>query len=172
MDQGQRQPDRERRETGRRARICRAHDHEQKTGRQDELGDKAGHQRIAARRVLAIAVAGKTSGKIEAGLATGDQIKDQRCKDRAGKLSQDVGQQLPGRSATAGEQPDSHRGVEMTARDMADRIGHRHDGQSESQRNADQANADFGEFGGQHGTAAPAQNEPEGPEKLGSEFFV
>ena len=106
--------------------------------------------------MLAVAVAGKSGGEIEALFSTGDYIEHQRGDNRAGQLSQDVGQQLAGRSAAAGEQADRNRRVEMSARDAADRIGHRHDGQPKRQRDADQANADFGEFGGQDGAAAAA----------------
>ena len=43
MDQGQRQTDSERRETGRRAGVGRAHDHEQETGGQHQLGYETGY---------------------------------------------------------------------------------------------------------------------------------
>jgi hypothetical protein len=43
-----------------------------------------------------------------------------------------------------GKQANRDRRIEMPARDVTDRIGHRHDGQAEGQRHADQANADLG----------------------------
>ena len=98
--------------------------------------------------MLAVAVAGKSGGEIEALFSTGDYIEHQHGDNRAGQLSEDIGQQLAGRSAAAGKQADRNRRVEMSARDVADRIGHRHDGQAEGQRHADQANANFGESGG------------------------
>src|SRR5947207_751124 len=111
------------------ARVSVAHDDKQEAGGEHEFADEAGNQGIAARRMLAVAVAGKSSGEIEALFSTGDYIEHERGDNRAGQLSQDVGQQLAGRSAAAGEQADRNRRVEMSARDAADRIGHRHDGQ-------------------------------------------
>ena len=119
----------------------------------------------------AIAVVGEAAGKLEPGLAAGDQVEHQRGDDRARQLGQDVGQQLSGRDAPAGEQADCNRRVEMPARDVADRISHRHNGQAKGQRNADQADPDLGEFRRQDGAAAAAQDKPEGADEFGSEFL-
>jgi hypothetical protein len=55
----------------------------------------------------------------------------------------------------------------MAARDVADRIGHRHDRQAEGERDAEQADADLGEPRGDDGAAATREGEPEGADALG-----
>src|SRR3546814_6244432 len=50
---------------------------------------------------------------------------------------------------------------------MADRKGHGHDGQTESERNAQQSYADIGKGGGENRAAAAAENEPERADELG-----
>src|SRR3546814_15405365 len=55
----------------------------------------------------------------------------------------------------------------VTARNMADRIGHVHDGQTESERTAQQSYADIGKGGGENRAAAAAENEPERADELG-----
>src|SRR3546814_16220365 len=54
---------------------------------------------------------------------------------------------------------------------MADRIGHGHDGQTESERNAQQSYADIGKGGGEKREAAAAENEPERADELGQPLF-
>ena len=51
---------------------------------------------------------------------------------------------------------------------MANGVGHRQHGQAEGQGHADEGDAEPRKPGGQHGTAAAAQDEPEGADKLGS----
>lgn len=99
------------------------------------------------------------------------EIKRQSRGDRAGELGQDVGKQFAGGGAAAGKQADRDRRVEMTAGNMADRIGHGHNGQTKRQRNADKTDADLGEFRRQHGAAAAAENQPKCADELGREFF-
>ena len=57
-----------------RAAVGRAEDDQQEHERQHDLGDQAGDQRVAARRVLAVAVGGEAGGEVEAGLAAGDHV--------------------------------------------------------------------------------------------------
>jgi len=58
----------------------------------------------------------------------------------------------------------------MTARNMADGIGHRHDRQAEGQRHAEKADADLREPGRDHRAAAAAESQPEGANSLGRQF--
>ena len=69
----------------------------------------------------------------EAGRAAGDEVEHRGPDDRANDLRHDVGKDLAGREAPAGRKTDRDRGIEMAAGDMADRIGHRHDRETEGQ---------------------------------------
>ena len=53
---------------------------------------------------------------------------------------------------------------------MADRVGHRHHGEPERQRDAGKADPRAGKGGGQHGTAATAEDEPEGSQEFGGKL--
>ena len=55
----------------------------------------------------------------------------------------------------------------MPARHMADRIGHGQHGQAEGERDAEKADPEIGKPGGEHGSAAPAEHQPERSEELG-----
>src|SRR3954451_20929022 len=121
--------------------------------------------------MLAIAVRGKAGGEVETRFAAGDDIQHQGRRDGAGELGEDVGQQLPGWGAASGKQADRDGWVEMAAGNVADRIGHAQHGQAECQGYPDEANADVREFRREHGTAAAAQDEPEGADEFGCDFF-
>ena len=58
-------------------------------------------------------------------------------------------------------QADRDRGVEVSAGDVADGIGHGDHGEAEGQRDADQTDADLGKRGRQHGAAATTEHQPE-----------
>ena len=64
-------------------------------------------------------------------------------------LGADIGENLVRRKAPAAPQSDRDRGVEMTARDVADGVGHRQHRQAKSKRNASQADSDRHAFRGQ-----------------------
>jgi hypothetical protein len=53
---------------------------------------------------------------------------------------------------------------------MADRVGHGQHRQTERQRHADKSDPDLRERGGEHGTAATAEDKPKGAEKLGAQL--
>src|SRR5690606_7891692 len=61
MNQRERESDREARETGRRTRMRRAQNHDQEHERHDELADQGSGEGIPTRRMLAVAIRGKTS---------------------------------------------------------------------------------------------------------------
>ena len=60
----------------------------------------------------------------------------------------------------------------MAARDMADRISHGHDAQTERQRHADQPDPHLREGRGYHCAAASGKGEPKGANELGRVFFA
>jgi hypothetical protein len=75
----------------------------------------------------------------------------------------DVRAQVLAVEALGHEQADRHRRVEVTARDVADGVGHRHHGQAERQRDAEQA---AGLAAGQDRRAAPADHQPGRPDRF------
>ena len=60
---------------------------------------------------------------------------------RAGDLGDDVGRQLASREAPAQPEPERDGGVEVAARDVAERVGHGQHGQPEGERDAGEADA-------------------------------
>src|SRR3546814_15201336 len=69
--------------------------------------------------------------------------------------------------APARPQADGDRRIEMAPRDMADRIDHGHDGQTERQSDAEEADPAVGKARRDHRAAAAADNQPEGADELG-----
>jgi len=59
----------------------------------------------------------------------------------------------------------------MTARNVADRIGHGDHRQAECERNACEADSELGKRGGEHRRTATAQNQPTRTEKLSNQFL-
>ena len=107
--------------------------------------DQRRGQAVFAGRMVAVAIGGKAAGEIETRLAAGDHIQHAAPHDGADHLRDDVGNDLLGGKAAAGGKPDRDGRVEMAARDMADGVGHRHHGQPEGERHAEQADADLRE---------------------------
>src|SRR6185437_16464666 len=72
--------------------------------------------------------------------------------------------------AAADHQPQGDGGVQMATRDMSDGEGHGQQGQPEGQCDAEQAYAYVRKRGGEHGAAAPPQNQPKCADQLGGEL--
>jgi hypothetical protein len=77
--------------------------------------------------------------------------------------------------AVARDQAERHRGIEVTAGDVPDRVRHRHDRETERERHAHEANTEIrirpAERCREHGTAAPSEHQPERPERFRDEFL-
>src|SRR5690606_34238133 len=114
------------------------------------------------------AVRGKAVGReIIGGTPACDIEERERRGDRAEHL-RDNGEWNVARVETPARPPAyGDRGIEMTARNMADRIGHGHDRQTESKRDSEQSDTDIGKCGGEDRAAAAAENEPERADELG-----
>lgn len=110
--------------------------------------------------MLGEAVGGKSTCQREVWGAAGDHVEDARARNAADELGGHVGGQLFGGEALAHDQADRNRGVEVAARNMADRVGHGEHREAEGERDAEQADADLGEAGGQDGATAATKNEP------------
>ena len=121
------------------ARVGRAEDDDQEHHRHHDLGHEPGQQRVAARRVHAVAVRGKARGHVEARFAAGDEIQHAARHEGASHLREDVGRQLRGRESPAGPEARRHRRVQVAPRDVPDGIGHRQHRQPERERHAERA---------------------------------
>ncbi len=167
MDQRQSQADGNGREPDRRLAVGRPHDDEQEHHGEHHLGDEAGDQAVLAGRVRAVAVGGKALGEIEPRGTDRDGVEGCGGDDGADDLRDGVGQDvLPGEAAAC-RQANRDGRVEVTARDVADGIGHREHRQAEGERHAEQADAHVREAGSDHGAAATSEGEPEGADALG-----
>ena len=94
-------------------------------------------------------------------VAAGDDTERIRGEHGAGDLRHDVGNDVVGLHASAGEQAECDSGIEVAARDVPDGIRHGDDGETEGQRDADQADADVRERGCEHCAAATSEHQPE-----------
>lgn len=83
------------------------------------------------------AVRREAARQVEAGCAAGDEVEKGRADDRANDLRGDVGGDLIGREPAACGKADRYGGVQMAARNMADRVGHRDHGEAKGERHAE-----------------------------------
>src|SRR6478672_4328165 len=116
--------------------------------------------------MLAVAVRGEPCGEIEIRVAARNEVEHGCARDATEDLRHGVRQQQSGGKATSCPQADGNSGVEMTARDRAERIRTRQHRETESQRHPEQSDADGGKGGREDRAAATPENEPERPDKL------
>jgi hypothetical protein len=110
--------------------------------------------------------------EFETRLAAGDEIKQRRRDDGAGHLHGDIGNEARGGKPSGNGQAEGNGGIEMAARYAAHGIGHGKHGQAERQRHAEKTDPELGIGRRKHGTAAPAENQPERSKKLGNKTFL
>ena len=99
-----------------------------------------------------------------------DQGDEAHAGHRADDLGDDVKQELHGLQALPKEDRQGDGGVDVAAGDVADGVGHGHDGQAEGQGGEDVPAAAGGVAAHQHGGAAPHEAQGEGADDLGQEF--
>ncbi|MNV17602.1 hypothetical protein D3C71_1083950 [compost metagenome] len=121
--------------------------------------------------MLTITVGGKAGAHVKPGLAAGDHIEHAARRDPAKDLGNDIRHDARCREATTGPQTQGHGRVQVTARDVADGIGHGKHGQTERQGHAQQTDPHIRERGCQHGAAAASQHQPEGAHKFSCKWF-
>ena len=166
MDEREAEPDGNRREPGGSARVRRAENDHQEHEREHELRDERGAQAVAAGRMLAVAVRREAAAHVEARLAARDEEEHRGGEHRTHDLRGDVRRQLPHRKPFCHGEPEAHRGVQVTTGDVANRVRHREDRESECDRNPVQSDSDVRKRGGENGAAASAEHEPKCPEQL------
>src|SRR5256885_185118 len=121
--------------------------------------------------MIAVTVRGESTVETKTRLATRDQIEQAGAGNSAEHLSDDVRKQIGSRKSFPRPQSHRHRRIQMTSRDVADRIGHRQHGQAKSERHTEQTNAYAGERGGNYGAATASENQPERTEEFSRASF-
>jgi hypothetical protein len=101
VDKREREADGDRCEALERALVGRPEDNRQEHERHHDLGDQRREQRVAARRMLGVAVRGEAGVHVESGVAAGDDEQHRRGKDPAEDLRDDVRDQVLRREAAA-----------------------------------------------------------------------
>ena len=82
------------------------------------------------------------------------------------------------RKLATSPEPEAHGRVDVTSRDVPNGVGHRQQGETESDRNAKKAQPQWvggriviGENSCKHGAAAAPQYQPEGADQFGKELL-
>jgi len=110
----------------------------------------------------------KSLAEIETRSSLGDSVEQQGGHDSADDLGDDVRNDVSGGKTSARGQSHGDRWVEMASRNVADRIGHGHHGEAESERNAEKADADLRKAGGDDRTSTAPERQPKGTDRLGN----
>jgi hypothetical protein len=120
-----------------------------------------------------VAVGGEPAGEAEFGLPVGDEIQHPRPQDPADQLGEDVRRELRGREPLSRPQPNRYGGVEMTPRDMPNRVGH--DGQDrepEGQRHPDEPNPRVGKAAARTAPPQPPNTSQNVPTSSATDRFM
>ena len=160
-------------------RVRHPEDHDDEERREQDLDDDRASEAEAAGRELVPAVGGEPAvlrGLREALRAgKGDQEDERRGDGAADDLGDDVADRSPPRESSCGSEAEGDGRVEVAARDRTERVSAGDDGQTDGERDADEADAlvgrlgPFAEPGGEDGRAENAEHEQERSEPLGDE---
>jgi hypothetical protein len=115
---------------------------------------------------------GRETADYEARFAAGDDVEGGSTDESTKDLRQDVGHEMRQRKAAADGEPERDGGVEVASGNVADGIRHGQDGEAESERDSDEADAKTGKSGCENGSAASAKDEPCGSKEFGEETFA
>src|ERR1700688_316531 len=146
--------------------MRRSEDHEEEAERHGDLRDKTGDKRIVAWRMLRVAVRGETAVEVETGRAARDEIENRRSEHGSDYLRHDIRKKIARRETVACPEANGNRGIQMTSRDMADRIGHGEHREAEGKRHAKKPDADVRKRGRNHRAATSSQHKPRGSNAL------
>ena len=125
------------------AAVGSTQDDQQEHQGHHDFRHETGCQRVFTGRMLAITIRGQSRGHVEARLPACNEQQYRGCSDGTQHLRDDVGHEVLGGETSANHQADRHGWIQMTARNVANGIGHRQHRESERQRHADQADADI-----------------------------
>src|SRR5215510_15174532 len=114
-------------------------------------------------------------GQEEVGLAVGNEVNDPRRDNRPDHLGDDVWDQIRGGKPSPDVQTNGDRGVQVTAGNMTNGIGHGQHGKTEGQGYSVEPDTkvgggcDTGEGYGKSCTTTATEDEPEGTNEFGDE---
>src|SRR5574337_1220417 len=137
MDDDEAEANRKARETGRREGMRHAEDGHEEEECSHHLEHESREHVIFAEIARTPAVLPEPA-RPALRLAGEDDVEHERADDRAGDLGDPVADHLVGLHAPRDEDAEAHRRVHVTARDRADAVGHRDDGEAEGARDAEQ----------------------------------
>src|SRR5690349_14582874 len=113
-----------------------------------------------------VAVRRESAAYIKAGFATRNQIKNSRAGNCSQHLRHDVRKNVLSRNSSRGEQAKSYRRIEVSSGNVADRIGHSQNRQSEGEGHTQESNAYLRKSRGQDCTTATAEYKPQSTEEF------
>src|SRR5215470_13625750 len=122
--------------------------------------------------MVAKSVGGKTIfDYIEAGLATGNKIDDPRSNNRPDHLGNDIRDHLRGGKTSPNTQANRDRGIQVTAGNMTNSIGHSHHSEAKGQSYSVEPDTQIPdihnrECGGKDCTTTATEDQPEGTYEL------
>jgi len=112
----------------------------------------------------------KPPARSEARPAARDQVEYARPADRPEQLCGGIGTEFGRGEPAAGPEPNRDRRIQMTTRDVSDRMSHRQHGQTECEGDTHESDSGFGEGRGQDRTPVPAEYEPEAVDEFCGEL--
>ena len=113
-----------------------------------------------------VAVRRESGTQIEVGPAASDQVEDDGCENAADHLRTDVGGEFAGWETTSDGEADGDRGVDVSAGNVTDGVGHGQQRQTKHQADAQESDAQIGKGRGQHSASTTSENKPERTDKL------
>src|SRR5690242_18841505 len=110
--------------------------------------------------MYSVSIGCKSSGYAETGFPASDYKQKTGPRARTQDLRENVRDNLFGRKFSPGRKADGHSGIEVATRDMADRVSHGQNSQSESQRNTGKTDTKIGIAGRKHRATTSSKDEP------------
>lgn len=180
VDEGQAQADGQGREPHGRVVVGHAKDDVDEKHRQQDLRAQHGHEGVAAGGVLAVAVGGHVAGRIEDVATAGDGPQGRAGEEATQDLGDDVARHVLPLEPLRDGHTDRHRRVEVSPRDVPQRVGHRYDCETEGESHAQETNAEVHgrpspqgggghEAGREDRAPTPSEDQPERADELGNE---
>src|SRR6185295_9512451 len=123
-------------------------------------------KRVAAGRVLPVAVGSESAPEIEIRLAARDEVQGPRRRDGAEHLRDDVRDEIGSLEAPADEETDRDGRIQVAPGDVSDRVRHREHGEAEGERDPDETDAHVRKRRGEDSAPASSEDQPERSDEL------
>lgn len=166
VDQREREADREARRRGQEAAVGRRQHDEHQEGGEHDLHHHHRAEPIAAGREVAPTVLGEVVAGIEGVDAVGDDEDQQAPEGGAHELADEVERDRRHRDLAGERHADGDGGVDVTARDVTEHVGHDQQRQAKGERHTEHADL----TGGEDGRTRATEHEHGGADDLGGEY--